>query len=305
MSQFEYNDLNKFFVSVGVFLIGLTFLLPWLFLKENFDLLVKVDDLNNLTSSAKAIIEQRQSLIGTYSIIIPIVSIISFVIGSFLIYKGIKGWRKLQTILEEREELTNKKLSLEIVKLSEVEKLEKVSKDIVLSQEIDSNTKVNKEVNLSLAQQYLRVEKTFGNLIRQALDDRYKVFQDFRIEENEFDLLLKSPLLFDKDIIFEIKYSTSRVGGYYYHQSILQLKKSLEYYREKIKPNTDGRLVFIMPLKALTEKSMQPNSLYDNTLTLIEKGNRENRSEGISICHLDYDRLESYTSKEILSILKL
>jgi len=28
MSQFEYNDLNKFFVSVGIFLIGLTFSPP-------------------------------------------------------------------------------------------------------------------------------------------------------------------------------------------------------------------------------------------------------------------------------------
>jgi hypothetical protein len=307
MSQFEYNDLNKFFVSVGVFLIGLTFLLPWLFLKENFDLLVKVEDLNKLTSSAKSIIEHRQSLIGTYSIVIPIVSIVSFLIGGFLIFKGIRGWRKLQIILEEREELTNKKLSLEIVKLSEEEKLEKVSKDIQIAQTTSSptDTKKTKEANLSLAQQYLKVEKTFGNLVRKAIDDKFKVFQDFRIEENEFDLLLKSPMLSDKDIIFEVKYSTSRVGGQYFHQSLQQLKKSLDYYRQKMKSKADGRLVFIMPSKALTEKSMQPESLYGNTLSLIENGNRENRREGIHICYLDYDKLETYTSDEIISILKL
>lgn len=307
MSQFEYNDLNKFFVSVGVFLIGLTFLLPWLFLKENFDLLVKVEDLNKLTFSAKIIIEHRQSLIGTYSLVIPIVSIISFVIGAFLIFKGIKGWRKLQIILEEREELTNKKLSLEIVKLSEDEKLEKVSKDIAIAQATSSeiDVKQNKEANLSLAEQYLKVEKTFGDLVRKAIDDKFKVFQDFRIEENEFDLLLKSPLLSDKDIVFEVKYSTSRVGGQYFHQSLHQLKKSLDYYRQKMKSKADGRLVFIMPSKALTQKSMQPESLYDDTLSLIEKGNRDNRRDGINICYLDYDKLDTYTSDEIISILKL
>lgn len=307
MSQFEYNDLNKFFVSVGVFLIGLTFLLPWLFLKENFDLLVKVEDLNKLTSSAKTIIENRQSLIGTYSLVIPIVSIISFLIGAFLIFKGIKGWRKLQIILEEREDLTNKKLSLEIVKLSENEKLEKVSKDIAIAQATSPVTEVmpNKEANLSLAQQYLKVEKTFGDLVRKAIDDKFKVFQDFRIEENEFDLLLKSPLLSDKDIVFEIKYSTSRVGGQYFHQSLQQLKKSLNYYRQKMKSNAEGRLVFIMPSKALTQKSMQPESLYDDTLSLIEKGNRENRREGINICYLEYEKLDTYSSDEIISILKL
>lgn len=304
MSQFEYNDLNKFFVSIGIFLVGLTFLLPWLFLKENFDLLVKMEELNKLTPSAKSIIENRQALIGTYSVVIPIVSIASFIIGAFLIYKGIKGWRKLQVLLEAREELTNKKLSLEIVKLTDDEKLEKVSKDIQISQENDIKT-VSEEANLSLAQQYLKVERIFGDLVRKAVADKYKTFQDFRIEQNEFDLLLKSPLLLDKDIIFEIKYSTSRVGGHYFHQSLQKLKKSLGYYREKIKSKTDGRLVFIMPLKALKEKSMQPESLYDDTLGIIDKADKENKKEGINVCYLDYDKLETYTSDEIISILRL
>lgn len=307
MSQFEYNDLNKFFVSVGVFLVGLTFLLPWLFLNENFDLLVKVEDLDKLTTSAQKIIKQRQFLIGTYSLVIPIISIISFLVGGYLILKGIKGWRKLQIVLEKREELINKKLSLEIINLSYDEKLEKVSKDIKISQIINPITdiKSNKEANLSLAQQYLKVEKTLGDLLRKAFSDKYKIYQDFRIEENEFDILFKSPLLSDKDIIFEIKYSSSRVGGQYFYQSILQLKTSLSYYRNKIKPQTDGRLLFIMPSKALTQKNTHSESLYDDTLSLIEKGNRENKEDGIKICYLDYDKLEEYTSSEIISILKI
>lgn len=294
-------------MSVGVFLVGLTFLLPWLFLKENFDLLVKVEDLNRLTPSAKSIIENRQALIGTYSYIIPVVSIASFLIGGFLIFKGIKGWRKLQTIIEAREELTNKKLSLEITKLTEDEKLEKVAKDIQVSKEESKplETKEIKGANLSLAQQYLKVEQKFADLVRKALADKYKVFQDFRIEENEFDLMLKAPLLMDKDIIFEVKYSTSRVGGNYFNQSLQQLKKSLNYYRQKIKAQTDGRLVFIMPSKALTEKSMQPQTLYGDTLSLIEQADRENRREGIRICYLDYDKLDTYTSEEAIAILKL
>ena len=276
MSQFEYNDLNKFFVSIGVFLVGLTFLLPWLFLKESFDLTITVEELNKLTPSARSIIKNRQSIIGTFSYVIPLVSIASFVIGAFLIFKGIKGWRKLQAILEERESLTNKKLSLEIVKLTEGEKLAKVSKDIEVSQE--ANSKAITEVdNLSLAQQYLQIERIFGDLVKKAVADKFKTFQDFRIEDNEFDLLLKAPLLLDKDVIVEVKYSTTRVGGHYFHQSLQKLKKSLEYYRQKIKAKTDGRLVFIMPTKALTEKSMQPESLYDDTLSLIDKADKENK----------------------------
>lgn len=309
MSQFEYNDLNKFFVSVGVFLIGLTFLLPWLFLRESFDLLVKAEDLNKLTITAKTIIENRQALIGTYSWLIPIISSLSFIVGIFLIYKGIKGWRKLQIIIETREDLTNKKLTLEIVKMSETEKFEKVSKDIEISQKenplIEIPREKSKENYVALTQKYLEVERKLGELIRSSVNDKFKVYQDFMIDGNAFDLLLQSPLLLDKDIVFEIKYSSSRIGGQYFHQSLQQLRSSLEYYRQKSKSKTEGRLVFIMPSKALIQKSLQPESLYDNTMSLIEKANRENRSEGIQVCYLDYDKLDKYTSEEIKEALRL
>lgn len=307
MSQFEYNDLNKFYVSVGIFLIGITFLLPWLFLKENFDLLVKVEELNQMTSSARTIIESRQSLIGTYSLVIPVISVVSFITGTFMVFKGIRGWRKLQLILEEREALTNKKLALEIVNLSVEEKLEKISKDIEDAQanEFYEEAPPPKKENMILAEQFIRVEKMFGDLIRKAVDNRFKVYQDFRIEEREYDLLLKSPLLLEKDIVFEVKFSTARVGGQYFYQSLNELKNKLESYRRKVKSNTDGRLVFIMPSKALIQKSLQLESLYGDTMSLIDKGNRESKGEGIKICYIDADRLSSYSTAEIVTILNL
>lgn len=307
MRHFEYNDLNKFIVSVGIFLIGLTFFLPWLFLKENFDLLIRAEELNKLTPIAKDIVQNRQALIGTYSLIIPVISLASFILGTFLVFKGIGGWRKLQIILEAREELTNKKLSLEIVKLSEAEKLEKVSKDIEMSQQSNSieETKKGQETTLTTAQQYLKAEKVFGELVRKAFGDKYKIYQDFRIDRNEFDLLLKAPLLFDKDVIFEVKYSSSRVGGQYFYQSLQQLKNVLAYYRQNIKDRTAGRLVFIMPSEAAKAKSKQPDSLYENTLYLIDIANRANKGEGIHICFLDFNKLEAYTSEEIVLLLKL
>ena len=103
MAQFEYNDLNKFFVSIGVFLIGLTFILPWLFLREDFNLLITSENLSKFTLGAQKIIKQRQSFVGLLSVIIPIISILTLSSGTFLIYKGIRGWRKLQLLIEERE----------------------------------------------------------------------------------------------------------------------------------------------------------------------------------------------------------
>ena len=108
MSQFEYTDLNKFFVSIGVFLIGLAFLMPWLFFRENFDLLIKSNDLKSYTETAQHIIGQRQLLVSYFPITILVISGLSFGSGVFLLFRGIKGWNKAERLEREAKELSNK-----------------------------------------------------------------------------------------------------------------------------------------------------------------------------------------------------
>ena len=45
MSKFEYSDFYKFIASVGITLIALSVFVPWLFLKEPFDLLQRQDEI--------------------------------------------------------------------------------------------------------------------------------------------------------------------------------------------------------------------------------------------------------------------
>ena len=40
MTKLEYSDLYKFLASLGFVLIGLSLLVPWLFLRESFDALL-------------------------------------------------------------------------------------------------------------------------------------------------------------------------------------------------------------------------------------------------------------------------
>src|SRR5688572_15760168 len=108
MSQFEYTDLNKFFVSIGVFLIGLTFILPWLFFRENFDLLITSEDLKTYTDTARDIINQRQQLVSYFPSTILVISLITFVSGIILCFKGINGWIKADRLKQEANQLSNK-----------------------------------------------------------------------------------------------------------------------------------------------------------------------------------------------------
>jgi hypothetical protein len=121
MNQFEYNDLDKFYVSIGVFLIGLTFLLPWLFFRESFDLQIKFSDLNTYTDTAQHILKQRQAISSWFSIIVLIGSSLSLILGLILSLIGIKGWNRLHQynkqmdlLKMENQQLKNKKLSFEI-----------------------------------------------------------------------------------------------------------------------------------------------------------------------------------------------
>jgi hypothetical protein len=123
MSQFEYTDLNKFFVSIGIFLIGSTFLLPWLFFRENFDLLIKSEDLKTYTETAQNIIIQRQSIVSAFPIIILILSSCTFITGVFFFIKGIIDWIKSERLKRETNKLANQIKTQEVQSFSSQEKL--------------------------------------------------------------------------------------------------------------------------------------------------------------------------------------
>lgn len=50
MENLNYNDFNKFLVSLGVILIGLALLLPWIFLRESYTLENIELDMNSLSN---------------------------------------------------------------------------------------------------------------------------------------------------------------------------------------------------------------------------------------------------------------
>lgn len=309
MAQFEYNDLNKFYVSVGVFLIGLTFIIPWLFLREHFDLYIKASELYEYTEEAQNIILQRQSLIKIISFIIPIVSSIALIAGFYLSFIGIKGWRNIQNLIEERERMMNKKLSLEITGMTREEKMEKVNKDIRTIEKESEFKKAKKEEPgdflASFKKNYLTYNAKFQELITHHLSDEFQIYRDFRIENFEYDMVLKSPLLMDLDYIFEVKYYESLISQTYLRSELSQLNDSLKNYREKVKQNTKARLIFLCTSKALSARSKNTNAIYDGIADLISIENRNRNFEDIYITYFEVERLEIYSKSELIKNLKM
>ena len=318
MAQFEYNDLNKFFVSIGVFLIGLTFILPWLFLREDFNLLITSENLSKFTLGAQKIIKQRQSFVGLLSVIIPIISILTLSSGTFLIYKGIRGWRKLQLLIEEREKLTNQiqviqeqkekltnqKLFIEITSLSKEEKNEKIEKEVQqiqpeVSEKLEMKTALDPE---TFKKNYLQFENKFQLLLEKHLSANYKIYRDSKIDNSEYDLILSS---LPDDFIFEIKYSEGRVSSWYLHKCLAELRTLLSSYMDKVKPNAKARLVFLLTQAAINERGVKNTDLSYKTLGLFEYENQNLRGSNIRIVYFEVEKLEVYSQNEILERLQL
>ena len=64
MNNFEYSDFHKFIVSIGLGFILLALFLPWLMLKESFDLQMQKNEIEKLTEPAKQAIIYRQASVA-------------------------------------------------------------------------------------------------------------------------------------------------------------------------------------------------------------------------------------------------
>jgi hypothetical protein len=59
VAQIEYGDFYKFVVSLDIALVLAAILVPWLFLREPFDLMIEVSRLSQLTPAAQQIVLLR------------------------------------------------------------------------------------------------------------------------------------------------------------------------------------------------------------------------------------------------------
>ncbi len=217
----QYGDFNRFSVSIGLIFIALGVLLPYLYMKESFDLLIKNDDLTSLTPIAQEIINSRQGYIQKLVAAIPYISIGSILTGIILTIIGIKNWRKRQvvednkllselnkTIAEEAKlKAEESKIRKEGEKLSQTEVIENKRKEIEKSEPTLSIA----EKNLSISN-YLLVEAMIAEKFKQEYSDKYNVHSNYKINHQEFDIILErinnstEGINLHKDAIVEVKY---------------------------------------------------------------------------------------------------
>lgn len=56
MEKIDYGDINKFLVSIGIVLIGLSVLTPFLYLKEDFGIYLSEEEISKYEQPIKSLI---------------------------------------------------------------------------------------------------------------------------------------------------------------------------------------------------------------------------------------------------------
>ncbi|ATH15622.1 hypothetical protein CHL79_25985 [Delftia acidovorans] len=201
--KFEFGDLYKFVVSLGVVLISLAVLAPWLFLKEPFDLFRSEAELKTVTQVARDAIHNRQEAVAFVLRFIPWFSGMAFACGVAFIYIGLKRWLANQVLLDEqtRIEVELKKTALRDATKDEIEASNERKADE--QEAIPRATPPNRKINGAI---YANIEAKVTRRLQEIYHNKFDVEANKMIGGVELDVLLRGKAMLTKDYIIEVKY---------------------------------------------------------------------------------------------------
>ncbi|WP_043931102.1 hypothetical protein [Bacillus sp. EB01] len=293
MNNIDFSDVHKFLVSVGLGTIVFAFLLPWLFLKEEFNLYLEKDTVAKYTDDSQKVIHLKNSILIDLFSNLHWITILFLAIGLFLIGVGIFHWWRKQKEFDKgqvldnmNKELTNKKLKKELEDTTPSEKASAVlneinadlfgtasaatSDSIVPENPISQKTSVTSTESVEIVKAYNRIEHITVGKITEKYSNKYEVVLDKKILNLNLNILLLGRTNDFSDRIIEIKYRS---------QSPLTLTEATELIDalEQVYKLATGRiaiplivLVTSAKIKIHSEQILNPLISQNKLVLLIE-----------------------------------
>ncbi|MEZ5016922.1 MAG: hypothetical protein R2800_07705 [Flavipsychrobacter sp.] len=222
MEKVEYSDLYKFLCSIGIILIAISFVFPYLMLKEPLGTLTTIETYSKLTPSAKSIFDRRQDILICVLKNLHFISLATFTTGGLILLYGISKWSKKQKnidladdakIKKELEEMGNPLNNDEVV----TKATEEMNEEFSDTSSFTTNTSTTTKDQASFISKYLVVENSILNLIREDVGNHFITFPNYKIGIRVFDAILleraasrdlRGRGLTQKEYFLEIKYTT-------------------------------------------------------------------------------------------------
>jgi len=247
MEKIDYGDINKFLVSVGIVLIGLSIVTPYLYLKEDFGLYIELETFEKFQEPVKILILSKQNQVTKIQDLLPFISISLFLFGltSFII--GLVRWFKRQSKLDEKFDKEIQKLDLEIESLTPEEKEKKIKEEV---NEIEIEEQMQSETTTTTTSatttttttipdssqaytDYLNIEKGIIEVFENYKSPNFDILP-LQLIGNKFevDIFLKAKNKKYLDRIVEIKYFRNQPSLSIILKSLNRINTTLSYYRE-------------------------------------------------------------------------
>jgi len=194
MDKFEFGDLNRFLVSVGVTLIAGSTAVWWLFLREPFDLLIAMDRLQKLTPQAQLIIIERQQWTATALTFLPYVSGGVSLLGVLLLAVGLVRWVPSQKIDDRFKEAQMKVAENEAARtMSNAEIVAKVRSDVIVEQPalLQGTTDMTAKID-AVVSAYVKTEEDLLDTLSHRLPKQYQLSKHQSQGGYEFDAIIGS-----------------------------------------------------------------------------------------------------------------
>lgn len=231
MQKIEYGDINKFFVSIGLVLIGLAVISPYLYLKEDFGIYLSQSEFNSLQETTKEIITDKQIKVKKLQEMFFCIPICLSIIGVLFLSIGLYRWFKRQSKIDEKFDRELDKLNLEIQSLTKEEREEKVKQEV---QEIEFENKPEPtEIQKRVFSKYIAVEESITDIFKDYSSNNFEVLSQQKMGNKfEIDILLRAKSKKYADRIIEIKYFNDKISTSVINSTLHRLSSYVTYYKE-------------------------------------------------------------------------
>lgn len=238
MQKIEFGDINRFFVSIGLFLIGFAMIIPYFYLKEDFGLYINQDDLAKFDIKIIDIFQTKSYQVALIQKIIPWLSIFFIISGIAISGIGIKRWLKRQIKLDEKLFNEVEKLKLEVKASTPKERIFNAKKETAeseIAEQLESgvdtieNPKTNGYLN------YMEIEDKIFSYFKAQKSPNFDILHQPKIGNRFFvDILLKAKTNKFSDRIIEIKYFQNQLPLSIIQDYITKLTTYISYYKQNM-----------------------------------------------------------------------
>ena len=207
MNNLEYDNIYKFFVSLGIVLMILPIAIA-VFLYFAEPILISQTEYESLSDFSLNMIYQRNQLSNVVNIAFPWIAFVAFAAGLLFFIRGLHKWSSQQKVLDEKLKVEAEIQQKTLSQMSSAEVFEKVEKEV--KEDIVIETQNNQESttdddHTSRIRKYYEIEDLCFSYFASKYRNKYIFKRNIRIGRFEYDFIGVSQKD-NIDLIFEIKY---------------------------------------------------------------------------------------------------